>query len=218
MQARRLGWVALFALAMAYLEAATVVYLRRVFGVVDLVRDLAIFDPRIACIEVGREAATLVMLGSLGCAASRSSQARLGFALFAFGLWDALYYVWLRLMLGWPESLFTQDVLFLVPLPWWGPVLTPVLIACVSVAFGACLVRQDDLGRRVRPSGLEWGALFAGILIVLASFMADALRALPASAEDLSRLKPTAFRWELYLPGLGAIIVSLARAAHRSCR
>src|SRR6266540_4205903 len=123
MQSRKLGWVAVYALAMAYVEAATVVYLRRVFGVVDLVQDVASYDPRLASIEIGREAATLVMLLSVGFAAGRSRQARLGFALYAFGLWDVLYYVWLKILLGWPGSILTQDVLFLVPLPWWGPVL-----------------------------------------------------------------------------------------------
>ncbi len=218
MQTRRLGWVALYALAMAYLEAATVVYLRRVLGVVDLVRDVATFDPRLVSIEVGRETATLVMLFCIGFAAGRSRQARLGFALFAFGAWDVLYYLWLWVLLDWPASLLTEDVLFLIPLPWWGPVLAPVLIALVAMAFGALLVRQDDRGRTVSPQGLEWGALLSGILLVLASFMADALRALPASAEELSRLKPSAFDWPLYLVGLAALAYPIWRAARRSSR
>src|SRR2546425_1185720 len=147
MQTRKLVWIAVYALAMAYAEAAAVVYLRRVFGVVDLLRDAAAYDPRIAAIEIGREAATLVMLLAVGFAAGRSRQARLGFALFAFGTWDILYYVWLKVLLGWPESLATQDVLFLIPMPWWGPVIAPVLVALLLLALGALLVVRDDQGR-----------------------------------------------------------------------
>jgi hypothetical protein len=216
MQARRLGWVAVYALAMAYAEAATVVYLRRIFGVVDLLHDTAVYDPRIAAIEIGRETATLLMLLSVGFSAGRSLQARLGFALFAFGTWDIFYYVWLKVLLGWPDSLLTPDILFLIPLPWWGPVLAPVLVACLLLAFGALLVARDDGGRSARLGRAGWGALFAGSLLVLAAFMADALRALPADPEDLSRLKPGVFNWALYLAGLAAMTFSVWRFARRS--
>jgi len=213
MQAARLGWVAVYALAMAYVEAAVVVYLRRVFGIVDLLRDVAVYDPRIVAIEIGREAATLVMLLAVGFTAGRSRQARLGFALFAFGAWDILYYVWLQVLIGWPGSLATHDVLFLVPLPWWGPVIAPVLIALLCLALGALLVVRDDQGRTVRLGGAGWGALLGGVILVLYSFMADALRALPAGAEELSRLKPGPFSWPAYLAGLGAVGFAVWRAA-----
>ena len=218
MQVRKLGWVLAYALAMAYAEAATVVYLRRVFGVVDLLRDTAVYDPRIAAIEIAREAATLVMLLALGFAAGRSLQARLGFALFAFGTWDILYYAWLKVLLDWPESLTTQDVLFLIPLPWWGPVIAPVLVAILLLALGALLVVRDDHGRPARLGPAGWGALVAGTILVLCAFMADALRALPAGAEELSRLKPGAFRWPLYLAGLGAMAFSVWRVMRPGTR
>ena len=218
MREGRFVWVAVYALAMAYVEAAVVVYLRRVFGVVDLVRDTAIYDPRIAAIEIGREAATLLMLLAVGFLAGRSRQGRLGLALYAFGVWDILYYVWLKLLIGWPESLLTQDVLFLIPLPWWGPVLAPVLVALLLVGLGGILVVRDDQGRTVRLGGLGWGFLLAGVLLVLYAFMADALGILPAGAEVLSRLKPGPFRWSVYLAGLGAMSISVWRAAHDRTR
>ena len=218
MQTRRLAWISVFALAMAFVEAAVVVYLRRVLGVVDLLRDVAVYDPAIALTEIGREAATLLMLLAVGFATGRSLQSRSGFALFAFGIWDILYYVWLRLLLGWPRSLLTEDVLFLIPVPWWGPVLAPVLIALLATAFGAVLVARDETGRAVRFGGIEWTAVLAGMTIVLYSFMADAISALPASAEELGRLKPTAFLWPLYLAGLATMVFALWRAARPASR
>lgn len=218
MQARRLGWVALLALAMAYLEAAVVVYLRHIYGITDLVRDVAAYDPRLAAVEAGREAAALVVLLAVGLVAGRSPQARLGFALFAFGLWDILYYAWLRVLIGWPRTLLDQDILFLIPLPWWGPVLSPVLIAFLAAAGGAMAVVHDDLKRALRPGPAGWCALGAGMLAALYAFMADALRALPASPEALSRLRPTAFNWPLYSAGLLAMAFSLWRAARWTSR
>ncbi len=195
----------LFALAMGYIEAATVVYLRRLYGIADLVRDVVPYDPRLAPIELGRELATLVMLLAAGWAAGRSRQARIGFTLFAFGLWDVLYYGWLRLLIGWPGSLLSWDVLFFIPLPWWGPVIAPMLIALLAAGCGALMVVSGDRDGAMRLRPLEWGALVAGTLVVLYAFMADAFAALPAGADALSRLRPTPFRWAIYLAGLTAM-------------
>jgi hypothetical protein len=213
MQSRRLVFVAGFAVAMAYLEAAVVVYLRRLYGITDLIRDVAAYDPSLAALEAGREAATLVMLLALGVAAGRSAQSRLGIALFAFGAWDILYYVWLRVFIGWPRTLLDPDLLFLIPLPWWGPVLSPVLIAVLSIAAGWTMVARDDLGIRLRPGPGGWTALAAGILAALYAFMADSLRALPASPEALSRLRPGPFPWSAYSAGLLLMAFALWRSA-----
>jgi len=215
MQLGKLRWVAVFAAAMAYVEAAAVVYLRGVLGVTDLIRDVAPFDPHIARVELGRELATLIMIVTLGWAAGRSAQARWGFAFFAFGLWDIFYYAWLKVMLDWPRSLMEPDILFLIPLPWWGPVVTPVLIALLAVVGGALAVRLDDRGVAVRPSPAHWAAFLAGSFAALYAFMADAIAALPASAEELGRLKPTAFAWPVYGVGFAMMawsVLSCVRA------
>ncbi len=206
LQSKSLKWVAVFAAAMAYVEAAAVVYLRRILGVTDLIRDMAPFDPQIARVEVGRELATLIMIAALGWALGRSWQARWGFACYAFGLWDIFYYVWLRVLLGWPGSLLEPDVLFLIPLPWWGPVLSPLLIALLAAAGGALAVRIDDRGWAIRPGPARWAAFLAGTFTVLYAFMVDAIAALPASAEELGRLKPTAFLWPVYLSGFALMV------------
>lgn len=218
MQGRKLKWVAVYAVAMAYLEAACVVYLRRIYGISDLVRDVAPYDSTITPIELGREAATLVMILAVALAAGRSRKARLGMACFTFGTWDIFYYVWLRLLIDWPASLLAPDILFLIPLPWWGPVLAPVLVALLSVAGGTLAVVHDDRKRPMRLGAAGWITLLAGTLAVLYSFMADALRALPADAEALSRLRPTAFGWPVFLAGYVAMICAVGRAARSASR
>ncbi len=194
--------VGLFAIAFACVEASVVVYLRGYFGIEDLVRDVPPLDRYIAGVELSREAATLFMLLFVGWAVGRSWQSRLGYAFFAFGLWDVFYYVWLRVFLDWPRSLLDTDILFLIPLPWWGPVLSPVLIALVCIVGGAFAVVADARGRKIRPRAIEWVSTFVGMGIVLYTFMADAIAALPATAEELNDLRPTAFPWTIYLAGL----------------
>jgi hypothetical protein len=211
-QKERLLPLAAFAVAMAYVEAAVVVYLRRALGVADILSDVPPYDPAIALTEIAREAATLIMLLAAGWAAGRTRQSRLGLAFFAFGIWDVLYYAWLRLLIGWPGSLLDWDLLFLIPLPWWGPVLSPLLIALLCAAGGALAVVADNRRCGARAGAGEWAALTAGVLAVLYAFMADALAALPATPEELNALKPSSFRWPIYLAGLAAMTWALARA------
>ncbi len=212
MQGYRLWWAGVFAAAFAFVESAIVVYLRAVLDVEDLIRDVPPLDPFITATELGREVATLVLLAAAGWAIGRNLQTRLGFSFFVFGLWDIFYYVWLKVVLGWPDSLLDPDILFLIPLPWWGPVLSPLLIALLCVFGGVFAVICDERGKQVRPRAWEWVALAVGVLLVLYAFMADAIAILPATAEELNRLRPSAFRWPAYLAGLAAMAWPVLRA------
>jgi len=212
-ESKNLTSVALFAVAMAFIESAVVVYLRRLYGISDLMTSLPPFDPQIGAIELGRELATLVMLLTVGWAAGKKFQSRLGFALFAFGLWDIFYYIWLRAFIGWPTSVFDIDLLFLIPLPWWGPVLAPVLIAALMIVGGALAVIGSERGYTVRLKPAEWVILIAGNLIMLYTFMADSLAMLPANSQTLSWMRPTNFHWPLYLVGFSLAIFAVLRAA-----
>jgi hypothetical protein len=218
MQVRKLWPVGFFALAMAYAEAAVVVYLRRHLGIEDLMRDIPPLDRLIVQVEVGREAATLLMLLAGGWATGRTLQARLGFAFFAFGLWDIFYYAWLKVLLGWPPSLLAPDILFMIPLPWWGPVLSPVLVASLAAAGGARAVIADDRGSPIRPRPAEWAAAAAGTLAILYAFMADSLALLPASLEALNEMRPGPFAWPVFLTGLAALAWAVWSAVWRGPR
>jgi hypothetical protein len=158
------------------------------------------------------------MLGALGWACGRNRQSRLGFALVAFGGWDLFYYLWLKVLLGWPASILTPDILFLIPLPWWGPVLTPVLIALVMVGAGTAAIALDDHGLALRPGGLDWAALVSGTVLALYAFMADAIAVLPASAETLAAVRPAAFRWGIYGAGLLLMLAGTVRPIAAAAR
>lgn len=213
LQAKNLWWVGLFAIAMAYLESAVVVYLRRIYGISDLILSVPSFDPQIGAIELGRELATLIMLLSVGWAVGKRFQSRLGFTVFAFGLWDIFYYIWLRVFIGWPKTLLDPDLLFLLPLPWWGPVLAPVLIAALMSIGGALAVIKDENGLLLHPSPATWATLVAGILLILYIFMADTLASLPADAQSLSQIRPSGFNWLVYLVGFALTVLFVWRIA-----
>jgi hypothetical protein len=197
---------------MAYLEAAVVVYLRRIFGITELTNALGAFDGQISRIEIGREAATLTMLFAISMIAGINMQSRIGHFLLSFGVWDIFYYVWLKVFLNWPATFFDYDLLFLLPLPWWGPILTPLLLALIMTVTGLRLVNLDQLGIKVHFLWADWVILIAGILIVLYAFMADALAALSCETAILVQLQPTGFQWPVYSVGLFLILFPLWRA------
>ena len=202
-------WIFFFAIAMAYLEAAIVVYLRRLFGIGDLILQVPPFDKQIAAIEFGRELATLVMLLAIGWIAGHNIQSRLGFTFIAFGVWDIFYYLWLKIFIGWPHSFFDPDLLFLIPLPWWGPVLAPVLISMLMITGGMLVLKTNEKVGSIYLPVSFWVLLIFGVLFMLYSFMADAIQIIPASTTALSDLRPSQFNWPIYLIGLGLAFASI---------
>lgn len=146
--------VCVFAVAMAFVEAMAVRYLRDAIGlgewqkVLDGKRSLPDTYVRL---EQAREAATMVMLATVGYLACSSWLCRLGAFLLAFGSWDITYYLWLHMLSGFPRSLTTVDILFAIPSHWRGPVWAPTLIATGFVVGGALLMLGLIGRRRAAP-------------------------------------------------------------------
>ena len=217
MSAKR-NWigVALFAIAMAWLEAAVVMYLRVFTDRVQpyQINPLPIITD-IGSIELVREVATLVMLLCVGWLAGRNLKTRFGFFLIAFGVWDIFYYVFLRLMGGWPATLLDWDILFLLPLPWWGPVLAPMLIAGQMIILGSLLALQGD----ERVAGwADWVIAGLGVSIALGVFMWDAILALPQGLDAVIRVLPERFLWGPFLLALVLLSVPSVSLGIQSVR
>jgi hypothetical protein len=124
----------------------------------------------LAAIEVGREAATLVMLAAVGWLAGRSGLERLAWTAVAFGTWDILYYAWLWVFIGWPPSLATWDLLFLIPVPWAGPVWSPIAVSVALIGFGLAAAARLRAGRPVRAGPAQVAAGLLGGLVVVVAF------------------------------------------------
>jgi hypothetical protein len=207
-----------YAVAMAYVESAAVLYLRTIYGGVDpLGPRRSPFDPLpdFVGIEVGREAATIVMLAMVGYLAASTTIGRIGAFAVALGVWDAFYYVFLWLFSGWPPSAFAPDILFLIPLPWWGPVLAPVLLAALIVLAGSAAMARE-LGDGVPPFRLqELLAVVTGGALCLIAFTANSLNALPDGLVAAFSVRGGPFAWPIYVLGLVVASFGLTRALTR---
>jgi hypothetical protein len=205
---RLLPWLVTYAIAMAYVESAVVVYLRALYYPRGFAFPLTPRPPDMIAIEIGREAATLVMLLSVAMLAGRERWERFPAFCVSFGVWDLFYYVWLWLLLGWPPSLLTWDVLFLIPVPWTGPVMAPVVVSVLLVVGGLLLWRKGARGEPVRfPIALRLLAL-TGALLVLGSFVLD-FRLV------LRQMEPPPFRWGLFGTGVSLGVVALVLAVRK---
>lgn len=211
----RWSLVVIYAIAMAWLESAVVYYLRTHVDRIEpyqpnplpLVGDLG-------PVELVRELATMIMLFTVGALAGRTWRARIGYMVVAFGVWDIFYYMFLRVMAPWPNSLLDWDILFLIPLPWWGPVLAPMLIALLMIIWGT-LVSQFE---RPRPPSLSnwgvWALNFIGIFMALYVFMTDSIRVSSGGVEALRNLLPTYFNWPLFLVALTFMAAPVIKLAY----
>ncbi len=202
-EVKKIAAVSVYAIAMAYVESAVVVYLREmIFGDVSKVFPLKYLQPDLGLIEIGREAATIVMLLAVGYLAGRSKFQKWMVFVYAFALWDIFYYVFLRLMIGWPTSLFNFDILFLVPIPWIGPVLSPVLVSLLLVAVSFLLIRMSERSDNVRLGVANFWVFAIGCSVVFYSFTAQIFHILvsigPKGMEDYA---PRSFDWPVFLIG-----------------
>jgi hypothetical protein len=205
---KRLLVVSVYAISMAWVESAVVVYLRVMIGrVVPYQADPLPISVGLGWIEGGREVATLLMLGTVGWLAGRTFRGRAGYAVVAFGIWDIFYYIFLVPMSGWPASLLEWDVLFLIPLPWWGPVLAPVLISLLLILGGGLAACSETLPQPKWPHAWAWALNLLGVGLALYTFMEEAIRALPAGEEAVRTALPAAFNWPLFLLALALMAV-----------
>jgi len=212
--------VGLYAVAMAYVESAAVLYLRTILGGIDPVgprHPPLVPLPDFAWIEIGREAATIVMLAAVGYLAASSLVGRIGAFAVAMGIWDIFYYVFLWLFAGWPPSPLAPDVLFLIPLPWWGPVISPILAAGVIVVAGAAAMARELGDGCPKPHWRDVATVLLGAGLCLQAFMANALAVLPnGGLEAAYYARGGPFPWPVYAAGLlvgsAGLVRSLTRA------
>jgi hypothetical protein len=197
-----------YAVAMAYLEAAVVVYLQLALGA----QVGAIFPLRpaseagsLVAIEAGREAATLVMIATVGLLVGRTRLERVAWSAVVVGVWDIGYYAWLHLFSGWPPSLDTPDLLFLLPVPWVGPIWSPIAVSAALVVVGLAAASMMRSGRRLAVARWQWVAGLGGGFLVVLSYTSDAVRLLDG---DL----PGPFSWPIFAVGMLLALVAAVDA------
>lgn len=171
--AHTLGWIAVFGIAFGFVESSVVVYLRSLYYPEGFAFPLKVMSEAHLLVEYIREAATLVMLAAVGIFAGAKRWERFGYFIVAFGVWDIFYYVWLKVLVDWPSGLLDSDILFLLPLPWVGPVIAPVLISLLMIICGSLIAIRFGKGGGFKPTPLSWSLCLTGVILVLYSFMKD---------------------------------------------
>lgn len=214
------AWVTLFAVAMGLLECVVVVYMRLLYYPHGFSFPLAPMEPYVIGVELLREFATLVMLLAIGMIAGRSSAGRMAWFVYAFAIWDLFYYVFLKVLLGWPESLLTWDLLFLIPVTWVGPVIAPVINSLCMILLAVVILT----GKISRLKVTEWLLLVAGSVVVIVAYTEVYLqhmlsRFTPAELFDVSRsrelieygcaLIPGGFPWLLFAAGVAVHLAAI---------
>ncbi len=216
-------WLIVFGVAMGLLEAIIVVYIRQIYYPSGFEFPLKIFEPKFYYIEILREIATIVMLISIGVLAGKNLLQRFCFFLFSFAVWDIFYYVGLKLILDWPPSLLTWDILFLIPVTWAGPVLAPIISSLVFIIFSVTIVSLQEKGEIKNLGALNWLLFLSGVLIVFLTYIWDyskiiilggylsRLGELATDKQLLSEISsyiPDKFNWYIFILGELLIILS----------
>ena len=215
----KLTVITAFAIAMGFLEAVVVVYLREIYYPDGFDFPLTMIEPRIFRIELVRELTTLVMLVSIGLLAGKSKNEKFALFLFTFGVWDIFYYLGLKLFLNWPASLHTWDILFLIPVTWIGPVLAPVICSLTMIVLGTGISWIESKGRQLTFGRTAWMAILSGAFLIFISFIEDyslllydtgffsgkLLPTEPGFVDAITTYVPESFNWFLF--GFGELLV-----------
>jgi hypothetical protein len=218
---KRVPVIILWSVAFAFVESAVVEYLRAIYYPlaeggflfpVKTIGQLQIMGEehiRRLVIEFGREAATLVMLATVGMIAATNRRTAWAYFMIAFGVWDIFYYVWLRVFLNWPPDIMTMDLLFLLPVPWVAPVLAPVLISIALVVSGLLVLLFETTLCPLSPEWRDWAFITVGGLIVIASFCWD-------YSSIMGGGPPNHFNWLLFFAGFSISTITFAFIVFRS--
>ena len=189
-----LSWLYVWGIAFGYIEAAIVIYLRKIYYPDGFSFPIVLADIDIAAVEILRELMTLIIIWAMVELTFRTFIKKLAGYMIIFGIWDIFYYIFLKIFLDWPESYLTWDILFLIPLPWVGPVLAPVLVSLSLIYTGIIILVEMDRGYRFQFDKKFWiMEIMAGIIIII-SFMIPGIVV-------INQTVPESFPWVIFLEG-----------------
>jgi hypothetical protein len=210
-------FLTLFAVAMGLLEAAVVFYIRKLYYPTGFSFPLKILPTEIIAVELLREVATIIMLVAVAILAGKTFMQRFASFIYIFGVWDIFYYIWLKVLLNWPESVLTWDILFLIPITWLGPVLAPLILSTTMLVFSAMIIRFEVHKKSTKLIGKEWFMLIGGSVIVFITFVWEYCRLLiindattyQQARELIAQHVPTTYNWLLFILGELLIIAAI---------
>ena len=208
---------------MGFMESAVVVYLRELYYPDGFDFPLKPIGQNIGITEILREAATLIMLITAGIIAGRTKTEKFGFFIYCFAIWDIFYYIFLKLLLGWPDSFMTWDILFLIPVTWVGPVLGPVINSLTMILLAVSISYYTNFSSTVKIKLTEWVLFITGSVVIIISYIEDYLSymlnkfsffelfdtsQINVLTEYAADYKPENFAWWIFI--IGEVIILIA--------
>lgn len=220
----KIVWLSLFSIAMGFMESAVVVYLREIYYPNGFSFPLVPIGNNIALVEFLREAATIIMLFGIGVLTGKSAAQRFAFFIYCFAIWDIFYYVFLKWLIDWPASFMTWDILFLIPVPWVGPVITPCVVSLTMILLALSIIFLQERGINTQLNRKDWAWFILGSLTIIASFVWDyflyvgklnskstiwTLSSDNSLFQDITAYVPIEFNWPLFLLGEAILLVGI---------
>ena len=224
--------VGIYAIAMAFLETAVVVYLRALFYPNGFNFPLVGYlDPVFLNVEWIREFATIIMLLTIGYLSAKKFYPKFAYFLYAFAIWDNFYYVFLKLTLNWPASFLSWDLLFMIPWPWVGPVFAPVVCSFLFIVLAIIIINFYDNKKEAVFSWKEFSLFGIAVLVVLYTWMID--YALLIFQKDfalsfftlnenldfiklVSSYSPNHYNWFLFFIGILLVLIGIVSFYYRN--
>ena len=200
---QRLVWVFLFGCAMGLLEAICVIYLRGLIIPAGVDAGYPVAPLQGLSVEHIREACTMIMLLAAAWLAGFNWLSPVAYFFFIFGVWDIAYYVGLKWLAHWPSSWLEWDCLFLIPKPWYGPVLAPILISAYFVLACCLLLTRKSFKAKLRLSAPSVSLQLLALLLWSWSFVKDSDRIAAHGYEGVS------YSWLLFASALASGLLGL---------
>jgi hypothetical protein len=199
---KTLVWTGSWAVAFGFVEAVVVYYQRKLYFPDDILFPLkAVIPFNVVLVECSREFATIVMLLSVAFLAGAKTNQRFAYFIYSFAIWDIFYYVGLKVLLNWPASFFTWDVLFLIPVVWASPVLAPVIVSLNMVLLAVIMIHFSPF----RLNNREWFLLILSSALIYITFVWDYSGLLwkygltgPELGNAVSKYKPLFYHWDIF--------------------
>ncbi len=198
-----LFWISIFAIGFAFIESSVVIYLRGIYYPEGFSFPLKPISSHHIAIEITRESATILVLGVVSILAGKSRWEKLAFFMYGFGIWDIFYYVWLKIAANWPGSLLEWDVLFLIPVPWIGPVLAPLIVSVLLIMGGCMILNRLDTKKEFKPGITSWSFSVIGAGLIIYTFINNLA---------LRYRFPSEYKWEIFFVGVLFVIIAMFSA------
>ena len=167
-------------------------------------------------IEIFRELSTMAILLSAAILSAKKFIERFGNFLFIFALWDIFYYIFLKIILGWPVSILDKDILLLIPIPWIAPVLAPIIVSTTFIILSMSIYYLSYKNPTFNNLGkMEWTFFSLGLFLIFCSFMFKYLFYRFENLNLISIFNSSMIFWSIFIAGefflISAIVLLLIR-------